>query len=315
MSELHLTRIYRAPRALVWQVWTDPVHVAKWWGPRGFTLTHHSKELRVGGTWVYTMHGPDGVDYPNVTKYHEVIEGKKLVYDHGSDGQSKPLFQVTVVFSDVPQGTQMDMIMKFENEETAKVTAEFIRKAGGYATWDRLAEYLEKETQGSECFVIHRSFAAPRELLFQLWTQPQHLAQWLPPTGASMEYIHVDIRPGGEAFYRMDHPGGQMYGKVQYHEMSEPQLLTYTQMFSDENQGPGHHPMLPVFPEKMHTTVEFVPEGPSQTRVSVTWRPQGQISAEELAAFLKTRDSMTVGWTGSFDKFERHLETFKTASS
>ncbi|MEZ6045243.1 MAG: SRPBCC domain-containing protein [Planctomycetaceae bacterium] len=55
----------------------------QWWGPRGFTLTHHSKDLRPGGTWHYTMHGPDGTDYPNMTLYHEVEKYKKLVYDHG----------------------------------------------------------------------------------------------------------------------------------------------------------------------------------------------------------------------------------------
>ena len=315
MGELHLTRVYRAPRSLVWKVWTDPAHVAHWWGPRGFSLTHHSKELRAGGSWVYTMHGPDGVDYPNVAKYHEVIEGEKMVYDHGSDGQSKPLFQVTVTFADVPEGTRMDLTMRFENEEAAKTAGQFIRKAGGNATWDRLAEYLEKETNGLDCFVIHRSFAAPRDLLFKLWTEPKHLASWLPPVGATMEYLEVDIRPGGASFYRMDHPGGTLYGKAHYHEIQAPDLLTYTQMFSDEKKGPGRHPMLPVFPDKMHTTVRFAQEGPAQTRVSVTWRPEGEVSVEELAAFLTTRDSMTGGWTGSFDKLDFQLESQKAASS
>ena len=68
--------------------WTDPEQVAQWWGPRGFTLTTHSKDIRPGGHWDYTMHGPDGVNYPNQTKYHEVEECSKLVYDHGgNDGQ------------------------------------------------------------------------------------------------------------------------------------------------------------------------------------------------------------------------------------
>lgn len=315
MSELHLTRVYRAPRALVWQVWTDPEHVAQWWGPRGFTLTHHSKDLRPGGGWVYTMHGPDGVDYPNSTLYHEVIEGEKLVYDHGSDGQSKPLFRVTVTFQDVPEGTRMDMTMAFESDQAAKNASQFIRKAGGHSTWDRLAEYLEVRTAGVETFVIQRSFEAPRELLFKLWTQPEHLAQWLPPVGATMEYLEKDVRSGGSAFYRMDHPGGKLFGKVEYHEIEAPERLTYTQMFSDENKGRGHHPMLPIFPERMHTTVLFVAEGEDQTRVSVTWRPDGQVSEAEMASFLKTRDSMTGGWNGSFDKLDNYMEELKSARS
>lgn len=311
MSELHLTRVYHAPRSLVWKVWTDPAHVAHWWGPRGFTLTQHSKELRPGGRWVYTMHGPDGVDYPNSTLYHEVIEGEKLVYDHGSDGQSKPLFRVTVTFQDVPEGTRMDMIMGFDSQQAADEARRFIRMAGGNATWDRLAEYLELQTGGGETFVIQRSFAAPRDLLFQLWTKPEHLAHWLPPLGATMTYLEADIRSGGSAFYRMDHPQGQLYGKVEYHEITAPERLAYTQMFSDENKGRGHHPMLPIFPERMHTTVLFVSEGESQTRVSLTWRPEGEVSQAEMASFLNTRDSMTGGWNGSFDKLEGYTEELK----
>ncbi|MCB1089534.1 MAG: SRPBCC domain-containing protein, partial [Verrucomicrobiae bacterium] len=289
MCELHLTRVYRAPRGLVWQVWTDPAHLIHWWGPRGFSLTHHSKDLRVGGSWVYTMHGPDGVDYPNTTTYLEVIEGEKLVYDHGSDGQSQPLFRVTVTFAEVPEGTQMDLTMAFESEEVARAMGEVIRKAGGYSTWDRLAEYLEKQAEGAECFVIHRSFAAPRELVFKLWTQTRHLTRWLATTGATMEYLEADIRPGGRAHLRMDYPGGTLYARVEYHRMEEPELLTYTQVFSDPGGGPGRHPSLAVFPERLHTSVQFAQEGPGQTRVCVTCRPEGEVSAEELAAFLGTR--------------------------
>ena len=312
MSELHLTRVYRAPRSLVWKVWTEPDHVAQWWGPRGYTLTHHSKDLRVGGSWVYTMHGPDGVDYPNCTRYFEVIEEEKLVYDHGSDGQSKPLFRVTVTFQDVEEGTQMDMTMAFESVEAARTAGEFIRKAGGNSTWDRLAEYLDQKTEGVDSFVIQRSFAAPRDLLFKLWTQPEHLAHWLPPAGATMEYLEADIRPGGGAFYRMDHPGGRLYGRVEYHQINAPECLSYSQMFCDEKKGPGHHPMLPVFPDRLAIRVTFALEGAEHTRVTLNCRPEGQVSAAELAAFLQIRDGMTGGWTGSFDKLDAHLDELKS---
>ena len=75
----------------MWDAWTVPDQVAKWWGPRGFTLTTHSKDLRPGGQWRYTMHGPDGVDYPNVATYHVVERHKTLVYDHGATDDTPPL--------------------------------------------------------------------------------------------------------------------------------------------------------------------------------------------------------------------------------
>ena len=62
---ISLTRVYDAPLDAVWDAWTIPEEVAQWWGPRGVTLTNHSRDLRTGGHWHYTMHGPDGTDYEN----------------------------------------------------------------------------------------------------------------------------------------------------------------------------------------------------------------------------------------------------------
>ena len=93
-NEIRLTRVYDAPVKAVWDAWTDPQQVAQWWGPRGFTITTHSKDLRPGGHWDYTMHGPDGTDFLNTTKYLEVEKYAKLVYDHGATETQPPLFRV-----------------------------------------------------------------------------------------------------------------------------------------------------------------------------------------------------------------------------
>ena len=82
-NEIRIIRVYEAPVNSVWDAWTDPNQASKWWGPRGFSITTHSKDLKPGGIWHYTMHGPDGTDYPNKAFYHEVVEHQKLVYDHG----------------------------------------------------------------------------------------------------------------------------------------------------------------------------------------------------------------------------------------
>src|SRR6185436_11510767 len=67
--EIVLTRLLGAPRELVWKVWTDPGHVAAWWGPTGFTTTTQAMEVRPGGVWRYVMHGPDGRDYKNLVTF------------------------------------------------------------------------------------------------------------------------------------------------------------------------------------------------------------------------------------------------------
>ncbi|HEY4540781.1 MAG TPA: SRPBCC domain-containing protein, partial [Noviherbaspirillum sp.] len=190
-NELHITRIYDAPVELVWDAWTDPEQVAQWWGPRGFTLTTHDKDLRPGGSWHYTMHGPDGVDYPNRTHYLEVERHARLVYDHGAYDDRPPLFRVTVQFSDIGGKTRMEMRMSLATPEAAEQIRKFIKQAGGDATWDRLAEFLEKETSGKERFVIHRSFDAPIESVFEMWANPVHFSRWLPPPGFDMRFIRA----------------------------------------------------------------------------------------------------------------------------
>ncbi|HEY3900297.1 MAG TPA: SRPBCC family protein [Chthoniobacter sp.] len=307
-NEIRITRVYDAPVAAVWEAWTDPEQVKHWWGPRGFTLTTHGKDFRPGGHWTYTMHGPDGIDYPNKTIYHEVEEHRKLVYDHGGHDDRPPMFRVTVLFSENQGKTTMDMTMALKTPEAAEETRKFIKKAGGNATWDRLAEYLEKEAAGKERFVIARTFAAPIETMFEMWTDPNHFSQWLAPTGFEMQFVRADIREGGSSFYFMAGSGMKMYGRVEYLKIEKPGSIVYTQQFCDEHEKLSRHPMSPTWPETMLTTVQLTAEGPDQTRVTVTWEPHGATTPEEVETFVKARGGMTMGWTGSFDKLDDYLE-------
>jgi uncharacterized protein YndB with AHSA1/START domain len=307
-NEIRIIRIYDAPVEAVWDAWTDPEQVAQWWGPRGFTLTTHSKDLRPGGHWTYTMHGPDGVDYPNKTPYLEVERHSKLVYDHGGNDDRPPLFRVTVLFSETNGKTRMEMSMTLPTPEAAEEMRKFIKKAGGDATWDRLAEYLDKESSGKEEFVINRTFDAPLELMFEMWTNPKHFSQWLPPTGFTMHFIKCDIKPGGSSFYFMTGQGDiKMYGRAEYLQIEKPDRIVYTQQFCDEHENVSRHPLSPTWPETMLTTVQLTAEGPDRTRVTVTWEPHGVTTREELETFIKSKAGMTQGWTGSFDKLEAHL--------
>jgi len=307
-NEIKITRLYDASIQAVWNAWTDPKQVAQWWGPRGFTLTTHSKDLRSGGNWIYTMHGPDGVDYPNKTHYLEVEKYSKLVYDHGGNDEKAPLFRVTVLFSESKGKTKMDMSMSLPTPEAAEETRKFIKKAGGDSTWDRLAEYLEKESSGKEKFVIDRIFDAPLEVMFEMWTNPKHFSKWLPPTGFDMQFIKADIRPGGSSFYYMSgREDFTMYGRADYLKIEKPNRIVYTQQFCDKNEKISRHPMSPMWPETMLTTVALTEEGANRTRVTVTWEPHGATTREEFETFIKSKGGMTQGWTGSFDKLEVYL--------
>jgi len=116
--EIAATRILDAPRELVWKVWTDPDHIAKWWGPNGFTTTTYTMELKPGGVWRYVMHGPDGRDYQNKVTYLEVVEPERLVYTLGGGDDVEPVsHHVTVTFADLGGKTRIDMRMVFASAE------------------------------------------------------------------------------------------------------------------------------------------------------------------------------------------------------
>jgi uncharacterized protein YndB with AHSA1/START domain len=306
-NEIRIIRIYDAPVETVWDAWTDPDQIAQWWGPRGFTTITHTKDLRPGGSWVYNMRGPDGTDYPNRASYLEVEKCAKLVYDHGANDDQPPFFRVTVLFSDIKGKTKLEMSMTLPTPEAAQETRAFIKKIGGYSTWDRLSEYLEKEASGKEKFVITRSFDAPQDLMFEVWTNPKHLSQWLPPIGFEVQFIRSDIKPGGSAFYVMTGNDLKMYGRTEYLKIEKPSQVVYTQQFCDENEKVARHPMAPTWPATMLTTVDFAAEGPKQTRVTVTWEAYGATTREELETFIKSKGGMTQGWTGSFDKLDSYL--------
>lgn len=299
-----ITRVYDAPLQSVWDAWTIPEEVAQWWGPRGFTLTTHGHDLRTGGHWHYTMHGPDGTDYENTTQYIEVEPLQRMVYDHGGHKDRPPLFRVTALFTERNGRTQLDMSMAFATPEVAVEMRGFIKKAGGEATWDRLAEYLGKRLKGAEQFFITRTFEAPIERVYEMWTDPEHLAQWMPPTGATMRFLRAELRVGGTSFYAMTMANDAvMHGRVTYLALERPNCIVYTQQFCDDKEQVITAPFFADWPQTMLTTVEFVSEATERTRVTLRWEPQ-DASAAAIAEFVKQRGSMTIGWTGSFDKLE-----------
>lgn len=144
--EIAITRVFNAPRNLVWSAWTDPKHVGQWWGPTGFTNTIHKMEVKVGGVWDFIMHGPDGTDYPNKIVFTEVVKPELLKFDHGSDDPNDPRqFKVTVNFKALEsEKTEIMMRMVFQTKEARDLVVEkYGAIEGNRQTMDRLEEYLK----------------------------------------------------------------------------------------------------------------------------------------------------------------------------
>lgn len=141
--EIVTTRVFDAPRELVFQAWTDPAHLARWWGPNGFTTTTSHFDFRPGGSWRFVMHGPDGRDYPNNCDYIEIVPPSRIVYDHGGD-DGRVHFHSTITFEEQPCGkTLVTMRAVFPTAaERDLVVREYGAIEGGKQTLARLAEFL-----------------------------------------------------------------------------------------------------------------------------------------------------------------------------
>lgn len=147
-SELRFTRTYDAPRELVFIAWTDPQHIGKWWGPKGFTTTTHVMEVKVGGVWDYVMHGPDGTDYPGKSVYTEIENPKRLAFSHVGGRADDPHLtcQMCVTFEETRGKTKLTFRMIFPSAEAAGRAKELGADDGGKESLDRLANIMRKAT-------------------------------------------------------------------------------------------------------------------------------------------------------------------------
>jgi len=136
--DLVLTRVFDAPREVVFKVWTDPKHVAQWWAPRGFQTTIHEMDVRPGGRWRYAMRGPDGNDYPFDGVFIEVVKPERLVFDGAILGDPKLGVWTEVTFADDEGKTKVSVRQAYSFESDATRGAPI----GWNQQFDRLVEYL-----------------------------------------------------------------------------------------------------------------------------------------------------------------------------
>lgn len=142
--EIVLSRVFNAPRELVFKAWTDPKHISNWFGPKGFVTTTFEMDPRVGGVWRFEMKAPDGTVFPNRVVYLEVKEPELLVFDHGSDRDDDPdKFRVTITFDS--QGDNKT-IVTLRQLHPSKMRRQLVIGFGavelGYQTLDKLAKHL-----------------------------------------------------------------------------------------------------------------------------------------------------------------------------
>lgn len=158
----------------------------------------------------------------------------------------------------------------------------------------------------TEELVISHVFDVPRELLFKVWTDPEHMQRWWGPKGFTVIYSKLDLRPGGSYHYCMRSPDGDdMWGKFVYREVVKPEQIVFVNSFSDAHGNITHHSLSPTWPLEMLSTIAFT-ELAGQTTVTVRWLPLNATD-EECKTFADGFDSMQKGWGGTFEQLGEYL--------
>ena len=142
--EIVIKRTLDAPRELVFAMWTDPRHLPHWYGPDGFTITIHEMDVRPGGVWRLTMHGPDGRDYYNNLVFDEIVPPERLVCRHVPGEGTEPVGHRTIV-TFAARGNQTDLTLRLvfdTNEARDFAVRTYHAVEGGKQTTGRLADYI-----------------------------------------------------------------------------------------------------------------------------------------------------------------------------
>ena len=255
-NELTITRIFDAPRESVWKAWTSPEDLKKWWGPKYFTSPISTIDLRVGGKYLSCMRGPDNKDYWSTGVYREIVPLERLVMTdsfadengnvvpashYGMAGDWPLELRVTVTFEELGNKTKMIL----QHEGIPEGIMQEMTQTGWSESFDKLAESIVPEDRtkivaerGKQEIITIRVFDAPRNLVFQAFTDRNLIAQWWGPRRYATIVDKLDAKPGG--LWRVinrDDAGNEYAFHGVYHDIKSPERIVDT--FEFEGM-PGH---------------------------------------------------------------------------
>jgi uncharacterized protein YndB with AHSA1/START domain len=308
-QEIIVTRTYDAPRELVYKTVTDPKLIPEWWGPRNLTTSVEKMELTWGGQWRFVQRDPQGNIFAFHGVYHEVKAPELLIYTMEWEGMPGHVLLNIDRFDERDGKTICTSRSIFETVEDRDGMLQNGMEGGTRETTERINELLVKlnrqgmmhdtmqhsEGDGRSIKII-REFNAPRERVWQRWTDPDQVLCWWGPKDYSGSYAKFDLHVGGKYLSCMRGPDGkQIWGTGTYKEIIEPNRIVMTDSFADEqgNVVPAsYYGMRSDMPMELEVEVTLEDIG-GRTRMTLEHYglPEGDILEQ-----TKT------GWNQSFDK-------------
>lgn len=306
--EVVLSRVVHAPRDLVYQAFTDADMMAKWFGPHGMESRAIS-DVRKGGRYAVTMIAPDGIEYPMSGVYEDVVPNEQIRYTADLSGHSDAWKAVIrenlsgpaseqemvntvaeITFEDAGDNATLVTIHSYFKKDAVRDS--FV-KTGMNEGWSQSFERLDSLVTDIDKRQIAttRTLNAPRELVWKVWTTPEHIAQWWGPSGFTNTIEKMDVREGGEWLFYMNGPDGTDYrNEITYDEVVPLERLAYT-------HGPS---------PKFNATISFLELG---RKTQLTMRMIFP-TAEERNMTVEKFGALE-GQRQTFARLERYLEAPK----
>ena len=306
--ELSITRTFDAPRELVWKAWTDPKMAKEWMGPRGFMTTEFTNSNEPGAPWHLTMVGnrPGTEQMVTLGQGGTILEVKPpelLKYTFGWDsrasvglGDGPKENVITVRFEERGGKT----IMHFHQAPFATESERDGHNGGWNSAFDCFAEFVQRvQPESSEDEVptelhMRRSFAAPRQMVFDAWTKPEMVKEWFGPKCFTIPLCEMEARGGGAIRIDMQTLDGTAVHRLEgrYVEFYPPYRFHFTSGPVDKDGRHIFETWTSVFFEEKDGGTEVVLD------VHVTK------STPEAAMYLK---GMREGWSQSLDKLQEFV--------
>jgi uncharacterized protein YndB with AHSA1/START domain len=146
--EIVISRVIDAPQELVFEAFSEVRHLARWWGPKGFTTTTRSFEFRAGGVWDFVMHGPDGTDYQEWITWIEITPPDRIALLHGESRDDPNAFESFLTFTPDGATTRIEMRTMFQTKAQRDMAVEkYHAIEGGQQTLSNLAAYVSETMQ------------------------------------------------------------------------------------------------------------------------------------------------------------------------
>jgi uncharacterized protein YndB with AHSA1/START domain len=277
--EIIITRIFNVPRELVFKAWTEPSHIEKWFGPEGFKTRVEAMDFRPLGHWRYVMVSPDGAEYPSKGVFREIVPPARIVTsDEFDEGIEKVLdadlpqeMVLTVIFEDLGAKTKLTIRIMHETVSDRRKHEEMGVVAGWNSSLDCLNDFLAAQVKHQQNgftvtlpsdreIAVTRIFHAPRQLVFDAWTQPEHVKCWFGGcTSMTMTVCEIDLRVGGQWRYVLhDASNGTEHGfSGEYREIISPERLVSTERY-EPIPGSDHVNTLTLIEQGEKTTLHIL---------------------------------------------------------